>query len=37
MFATFDDVFDDETDLELDRMIENLDDYVDFIRYGLGR
>lgn len=37
MCATFDDVFDDETDLELDRMIENLDDYVDFIRYGLGR
>lgn len=37
MFATFDDVFDGEGDLELDRMIKNLDDYVDFMRYGLER
>jgi TetR/AcrR family transcriptional regulator len=35
MFATFDEVFGDEVDLDM--VIKNLDDYVDFMRYGLER
>lgn len=37
MFATFDAIFNDEADLELDKMLKNLDDYVDFMKNGLGR
>lgn len=37
MFVHFDEVFQTEEDLELGRMLENLDNYVDFMKNGLGK
>lgn len=37
MFIHFDEVFYTEEDIELDKMLENLDNYVDFMKTGLGR
>lgn len=37
LFMHFDDIFDSEEDNELGRMVENLDSFVDFLRYGLGK
>lgn len=37
LFMNFDEIFNSEEDFELERMIKNLDDYVDFIKYGLGK
>ena len=37
MFLHFDEVFASDDDFELNRMLANLDDYVDFMKNGLGR
>lgn len=37
LFANFDEIFKDEADHDLDQMLKNLDAYVDFMKYGLGR
>lgn len=37
LFVHFDEIFYKEEDFELQRMIKNLDHYVDFMRGGLGR
>lgn len=37
LFANFDEIFKDEADYDLEQMLKNLDAYVDFMKYGLGR
>lgn len=37
LFVHFDEIYHEEEDLELQKMIKNLDHYVDFMRGGLGR
>lgn len=37
MFMHFDEIFNAEEDLELEKMLENLDYYVDFMKFGLGK
>ncbi|HSH52391.1 MAG TPA: TetR/AcrR family transcriptional regulator [Bacteroidales bacterium] len=37
LFMNFDEIFNSEEDFELERMLKNLDNYVDFIKYGLGK
>jgi len=36
LFTRFDEIFDAEEDFALDRMLSNLDSFVDFMRSGLG-
>ena len=36
MFIHFDEIFYEEKDFELEKIIENLDNYVDFVKHGLG-
>lgn len=37
LFIHFDEIFDTEKDLELDRMLTNLDKFVDFLKNGLAK
>lgn len=37
LFMQFDQIFHSNEDLEIGKMLENLDNYVDFMKYGLGR
>lgn len=37
LFASFHDIFAEDEDLEVERMLQNLDAYVDFMRHGLER
>ena len=37
LFIHFDEVFDAEKDFEIGKMIENLNNYVDFMKFGLGK
>jgi AcrR family transcriptional regulator len=36
LFIGFDEIFNTEEDSGIDRMLSNLDSYIDFIRYGIG-
>ncbi|MCM1565212.1 MAG: TetR/AcrR family transcriptional regulator [Dehalobacter sp.] len=36
LFLHFDEIFDRDEDSDLDRMLSNLDSYVDFIQYGMS-
>jgi len=36
LFICFDEIFDKEEDFELERILTNLDHYVDFLKNGLG-
>lgn len=36
LFSNFDEIFNTDEDLELEKVIENLDYYVSFMKYGLG-
>ena len=37
LFSSFHDIFAEDEDLEVERMLQNLDAYVDFMRHGLER
>ena len=37
LFMNFDEIFDLEEDLQLEKLVENLDNYIKFIKYGIGR
>ncbi len=37
LFSSFDEIFSTDEDFELDRMLLNLDSYVDFIQFGMSR
>lgn len=37
LFINFDEIFGTDEDFELERMVENLNNYVDFMKYGLGK
>lgn len=37
LFVNFDEIFNRKEDFGLNKMLENLDNYVDFMKYGLGR
>lgn len=37
MFTHFADIFQEEKDFKIDRMLENLDHFVDFLKNGLGK
>ncbi len=37
LLMQFDQIFNREEDLEMDRMLDNLDHYVDFMKYGFGK
>lgn len=37
LFMHFDEIFDTDEDFEIGKMIENLNNYVDFMKYGLGK
>lgn len=36
LFSHFDEIFDRDEDFELEKMLSNLDSYVDFIQYGMS-
>lgn len=37
LFIHFDELFCEEEDFEIEKMLKNLDNYVDFMKFGLGR
>lgn len=37
LFMGFDEIFGNKEDLELENMVQNLNSYVDFMKYGLGK
>lgn len=37
LFGHFDEIFDEDADFELEKMLSNLDSYVDFIQWGMGK
>lgn len=37
LFMHFDEIFDTDEDFELGKMIENLNNYVDFMKFGMGK
>lgn len=37
LFMNFDEIFSTDEDFKLEKMLENLDNYVNFMKYGLGK